>query len=398
MDTIGPYKVISTVPGARRPMFLVSSKDGTRLLIKTAPLANLNPEERERFEREASICSTLDHPNLVRVVDSGQTPEFLYQVMPYLEGFDLNHIFGSGRQFTWEGKLSVMDGVCDGLAYAHNRKLVHRDIKPANLFLENNGTVRILDFGMVRMDSSNLTRVGAAVGTLNYMAPEQVRGEPCTAASDVFAVGIVFYQLCTGVHPFAGGKKSLPEILSAILFDAPPAWTVTGAPEGLEFVIRRAMEKDPAKRWRSASELRQALSLCRFTLENSGPENRAAAQTVSGASVEADPQTYDGEKTVVIRRTSPPPVVAAPPPPPEPPPEVRQPSPPVPKHDARVCTACTYSNSKYAINCARCNRPLHVPGPPVTPSTPIWRNWVWVSIAVVVLLAVIAVIVAVVMS
>jgi serine/threonine protein kinase len=387
METIGPYKVLNTLQGARRPMFVVAGKDGAKLLVKTAPLAGLNPEERERFEREAAICSTLDHPNLVRVVDSGQTPEFLYQVMPYLEGSDLGKVFGSGRQFTWDGKLSVMEGVCDGLAFAHARKLVHRDIKPANLFLENTGVVRILDFGMVRMDSSVLTRVGAAVGTLNYMAPEQVRGEPCSPASDVFAAGIVFHQLCTGAHPFAGSKKSLPEILSAILFDPPPAWNLADAPEGLEFVVRRALEKDPAKRWQSASELRQAVSLCRFTLEN-----RPSSQAGAAPAFVAPPAVpmADSDKTVVIRRSTPPPVVAAPLPP-EPPRVIPPPpTPALPTSDSRFCAACAYSNPKDAVLCAHCGVPLLAPQLPA--SEPV-SNKLWIVAGIGVLVLVLGIVI-----
>ena len=118
---------------------------------------------------------------------------------------DLNKAIASGRQFSWSDKLSIMEAVCAGLQYAHQLGLVHRDIKPANLFLENSGNTRILDFGMAREGSSELTRAGSAVGTLNYMAPEQIRGETCTAATDVFATGIVFQQLSTGLHPFAAG-------------------------------------------------------------------------------------------------------------------------------------------------------------------------------------------------
>lgn len=350
METIGPYKVLSSVAGARRPMFLVEGQQGARLLVKTAPLAGLKPEERERFEREAAICSTLDHPNLVRVVDSGQTEEFLYQVMPYLEGMDLSKIFGSGREFTWDGKLKVMDGICEGLAYAHARKLVHRDIKPANLFLEKTGRVRILDFGMVRMQASELTRPGAAVGTLNYMAPEQIRGEACTPATDVFAAGIVFHQLCTGAHPFGGARKSLPEILSAILFDAPPAWTVEGAPEGLEFVVRRALEKEPSKRWQSAAELQQALALCRFTMENR-PDPAAAPPPPPRPRQATDP-----ERTVVIQRDR----VAPAPIPPRPAPAPPKPAPPkpAPKPASRYCPACAHPNPMDATGCTRCGTPF----------------------------------------
>src|SRR5438093_10175109 len=129
--------------------------------------------------------------------------------MDLLEGADLSRPLNEGRLFSWDEKLSIMEQVCEGLHYAHERKLTHRDIKPANLFLENSGRVRILDFGMARTESSNLTKIGLAVGTMLYMSPEQIRGESCTPAADVFAAGVVFYELATGKHPFAAGEREM---------------------------------------------------------------------------------------------------------------------------------------------------------------------------------------------
>jgi serine/threonine protein kinase len=396
MDTIGPYKILQTLVAGRRPLYLATAKDGSRVAIKTAPLEGLSEEERARFQREAAVCAQLDHPVLVRVIDSGETPELLYQVMEYLEGSDMGKVLASGRQFSWEEKLSIMDAVCDGLEYAHARHLVHRDIKPANLFMQNSGRARILDFGMARTDSSQFTRVGAAVGTLNYMAPEQIRGEKCTAASDVFAAGIVFYQIATGRHPFGAGRKSLPEILSAILFEQPPAWDAAGAPEGMEFVIRRALEKDPAKRWQRGGELRQALSLCRFTLENR-PAGAPDAAPVTPAAPEVRP---DFAKTVVMRRA---PAKPAPPPPPAPPAPAAAPSPPPvakprpvpspPAQAARFCPSCTHANVAGATVCVRCGVPLIAP--PAVPASdpPLWQTnaAIWIALGGTVLLLIVIV-------
>ena len=146
---------------------------------------------------------------------------------------------------------------------------MHRDIKPANLFLENSGRVRVLDFGMVRVAESELTKVGSSLGTLNYMSPEQIRGERCTPATDVFSAGIVFFQLATGRHPFSTRDRSLGQVVSAIVFETPPKLSelAPDAPEGLEFVLHRALEKDPARRLQNAGELKQAISLCRVAAQ-----------------------------------------------------------------------------------------------------------------------------------
>ena len=113
----------------------------------------------------------------------GEADGMLFQAMELLEGADLGKVMAEGRHFTWDEQLAIMEQVCDGLQYAHEHHLVHRDIKPANLFLENSGRVRVLDFGMVRVAESELTKVGSSLGTLNYMSPEQIRGERCTPAT-----------------------------------------------------------------------------------------------------------------------------------------------------------------------------------------------------------------------
>ena len=161
-----------------------------------------------------------------------------------------------------------MEQVSSGLQYAHEHHLVHRDIKPANLFLETSGRVRVLDFGMVRVADSELTKVGSSLGTLNYMSPEQIRGERCTPATDVFSAAIVFYQLATGRHPFSARDRSLGRVVSAIVFETPPKLSelAPDAPEGLEFILDRALEKDPATRLQNAGDLKQAITLCRTAL------------------------------------------------------------------------------------------------------------------------------------
>ena len=394
MEAIGTYKIQSTLAAGKRPVYIATAKDGKKVVIKTAPVKDLGDEERARFLREAEICSKLDHPNLVKVIESGEANGVLFQVMECLEGMDLNKAIASGRQFSWSDKLSIMEAVCAGLQYAHQLGLVHRDIKPANLFLENSGNTRILDFGMAREGSSELTRAGSAVGTLNYMAPEQIRGETCTAATDVFATGIVFQQLSTGLHPFAAGKKTLPEILSAILFDPPPAWGQSGAnaPEGLEFVVRRALDKDPAKRWQNAGELKQTIALCRFTLDNkpSGYEEvSVSAPAPAKPQVPAEP-----EKTVVVKRDAPRPVAVAPAPAavpvaqptPPPPPKPVPPLPPVVQSNIRFCTACTFGNPKDAVVCGKCGIPFAAAAGPA-PSEGMGVN-LWILIGAVVLLVI----------
>lgn len=434
MDKIGPYQILETVHRGPQPLYRAKGEDGKEVALKAIAVANLSDEARERFCREAETCRTLDHPNIVKVFDTGEADGYLYQVMEMLEGADLGKVLSENRQFTWEGKLSIMEQVAEGLEYAHARKLVHRDIKPANLFLENSGRVKVLDFGMVRVAESELTKVNSSLGTLNYMAPEQIRGDRCTAAADVFSAGIVFYQLASGRHPFSARDRTLPQVVSAIVFEAPPKLSELrpDAPEGLEFILNRALEKDPARRIPHAGDLKQALGLCRMTL-GMAPSTPAAPvdegktrlmPVASPEAVEDSEKTHvirrpaaiphadagpappssaagssaaplDEEKTQVMKRAAPPaPVPVAPSPPPKPaptiaPPRTQAPSPSVGGLRFRYCPNCTTPNQPDAVICQRCKAPLGGPRNPATASTTRAQWPLYLAIAVAGILAVV---------
>ena len=372
MEKIGPYQIVDVLHGGPRRLYRVRAADGRLLALKTIEVAGLTADARERFDREAAICKQLDHPNLVKVYDSGEDAGVLYLAMDLLEGADLSKVLAERRPLTWEQRLSTMEQVCDGLSYAHARQLVHRDIKPANIFLENSGRARILDFGMARVESSVLTKVGMAVGTLTYMAPEQIRGETCTAAADVFAAGIVFFELATGKHPFSFSGTTLPEILRAVLFQQPPPLKelTPDAPDGLELVLTKALEKDRDHRLQDAADFKQAMSLCRITFR-------------LRASSAASPQPVDPSKTIVVRRPDRPGPPPPPPPPRAEPPPVPPAPQPVPKPQLTFCSSCTYGNPKDAVTCVRCGLPLVArqasPGPDAADKS---LQWAVIAVAV----------------
>jgi serine/threonine protein kinase len=446
MDKIGPYQILEVV--RRGALYRAKDKEGKEVALKAVAAAGLTPEARERFNREGEICRTLEHPNLVKVFDTGEADGYLYQAMEMLQGADLGKVFAEGRHFTWEQKLSIMEQIAEGLEYAHARHLVHRDIKPANIFLENSGRVKVLDFGMVRVAESELTRVGSTVGTANYMAPEQIRAERCTTATDVFSAGIVFFQLASGRHPFSARDRSLPQIVNAIVFEATPKLNqlCPDAPEGLEFILNRALEKDPAHRIQNAGDLKQALGLCRMTmgmapLAPAPPAAPPASPDDAGKTrilpiPGGQPQELeDPGKTRVIRRTPPTaqsdppaptpnppaqPSAALPPeqvetkvfkrpegiipPPPPPPPPVTPPKPPVqppsvihpPSRSSsglqfRFCPHCTNPNPPDAVVCGRCQAPLGVAGGTDDRKPTQWALYIAIGVAAV--LAIILVIV-----
>ena len=360
MAKIGSYEILETLQGGSKPLYKAKAADGAIVALKVMPATGVAEEEKQRFQREGEVARGLDHPNLLMVREVGEADGVLYQSMDLLEGMDLRKTLSTGKPIPWEQKLEIMDQVCDGLSFAHEQGLVHRDIKPANIFIETSGRVRVFDFGMARVQASNLTRAGAAVGTLNYMAPEQLRGETCSPASDVFAAAVVFYELCSGRQPFSFGESNLAKVLSNIMFLAPAAINtlVPDAPEGLNMALTRALEKDPAKRLQSARELKSALSICKLTL-GMGPSGVEAAGEAGVAAGPVDELEY--QKTKVIRRTVVGPsltqskVVAKEP---EPAPVVPRAVTAAPKQDLIYCSSCTHPNTPGSLMCARCGLPL----------------------------------------
>ncbi len=411
MTKIGPYQVVEALHSGPRPLFKVKAADGRLLALKSIAVEGLSAEMRERFNREAEICRTLDHPNLVRVYDAGEADGVLYQAMDLLVGSDLSNVLASRRQFTWPEKLSIMEQISDGLQFAHERHLVHRDIKPANIFLEDSGRVRLLDFGMARVSASQLTGAGTTLGTLNYMSPEQIRGARCTSAADVFSAGIVFYQLASGRHPFSARDRSLAQVVSAIVFEVPPKLSelAPGAPEGLEFLLNKAMEKAPEGRFQSAGELRQALALCRITLELAAtappvpsPQTPASPVPPPGGAVEGEktqvlhrpassPASLDNQKTLAFIR---PPSMLQPAPKAasgvRPPPALSGVKPPTTPAAAtprfRYCASCTFGNVPSATVCGRCGLPLGN-APEEKPASKPWGLYSAIAIAVLLAIA-----------
>lgn len=401
MDKIGPYQILEALHRGPQPLYRAKAADGRIVALKAAPSAGANAESRERFAREGETCRALDHPHVVRVLDTGEADGMMYQAMEMLDGVDLGKVMAEDRDFTWDQKLAVMEQLCEGLQYAHERNLVHRDIKPANLFLENSGRAVVLDFGMVRVAESELTKAGAAVGTINYMAPEQIHGERCTPASDVFSAGMVFFQFASGRHPFSTKEKSLAQVVSAIVFEAAPKLSEirADAPEGLEFLLNRALEKDPAKRFRNAGELKQAISVCRIAMAQ-GVAAPSAAQAAEKTKVfdkgSAAPAPVDDEKTKVFQRPAATPLPAQqrvePPPPPPPAPEPLAPK-PAPGLRFRYCPSCTSANPPDAILCSRCGTRLAEGGPAAAKSTN-WGMYIAIGVAAALAIALIVVLMA----
>ncbi len=217
-------------------------------------------ELRARFFREAQACARLSHPNIVTIYDMGEDDGRLYIVMELLEGEELRQLIAQRKMPPLEDRLSIMAQVCDGLHYAHQRGIVHRDIKPANIFLQRNGQVKILDFGIAQIANTEggLTRTGLIMGTLRYISPEQVRGR-VDHRSDIYSVGAVFYEFLTLRPPFTGDDPM--QLLEQLRTEDPPPVDRLdpSIPPALAAIIGRALRKDPAERFNDLEHMRAAL-------------------------------------------------------------------------------------------------------------------------------------------
>jgi serine/threonine protein kinase len=227
-----------------------------------------NQSTLERFRREAQAISTLNHPNVCTVYDIGEHQGQPFLVMELMEGQTLKELIAE-RPLSNDQLLAIMIPVLEALEAAHGAGIVHRDIKPANVFLTRQGPVKILDFGLAKSAGSelvpravpmdSLTAPGATVGTISYMAPEQARGQTVDARSDIFACGVVLYEMATGTLPFAG--DGLAGKIEAVLTRAPrPARELSrGLLPEIERAIDRAIEKEPQARYQSAADMRADL-------------------------------------------------------------------------------------------------------------------------------------------
>ena len=225
---------------------------------------------RERFLREARAAAALQHPNIITVYDLGEAEGQLFIAMELIEGKDLSELIGGRDPLALERKLDIVIEVLQGLAYAHDRGVIHRDIKPANVRIANDGRVKIMDFGIARLQSAEVTGSGAIVGTPTYMAPEQITNGPISAVTDVFAVGCMLYELLAYQKPFEG--ESIHGVLYQVLTTDPkPLRTVAPSiPASLERVVFKAMAKAPEDRYASAREMRTTLVAIRAALSGAG--------------------------------------------------------------------------------------------------------------------------------
>lgn len=212
----------------------------------------VEPEIRERFYREARACARLKHPNIITVHDVGETESIAWIAMELLQGSDFRALIASKPPLPTDVRIACMIQVCEALAHAHAHGVIHRDIKPSNLYLLDDQTVKVLDFGIARLPSSQLTVAGRILGTPNYMAPEQILGRPSDARSDLFSAAVVFFELLTWQHPFRDSivQRRIVHGDPDSIFDYN-----SELPGILDRIFMRTLAKDPDSRYQTGTEL-----------------------------------------------------------------------------------------------------------------------------------------------
>src|SRR5918995_417439 len=260
------------------------------------PQFSADPGFAARFKQEARSAGGLSHPNIVSVYDYGTdgADGDQYIVMELVTGRDLSTVLRERVSLSTSDAVRVAIGVAAALEVAHRKGIVHRDVKPGNILITDGGDVKVTDFGIARaVSEASMTVTGTTLGSVHYFSPEQARGDEVTGASDVYALGIVLFEMLTGRRPFEG--DSAAAVALKRLNEDPPTPTAMGkpVPPGLEAIVMRAMARDPTRRFPDAGAFAEALRVWRRD-----PDAVPAAAAAGGPRPAATPP--GGEPTVYV--------------------------------------------------------------------------------------------------
>jgi serine/threonine-protein kinase len=313
----GRYMIIKKLgTGGMATVYLAEDQElGRRIAIKILNAKHASDKQFvERFRREASSAAGLSHPNIVQIYDRGNAEGTYYIAMEVIEGLTLKELIIERGPSPIPVAVNYARQILAALRFAHRNGVVHRDIKPHNVLVDEEGRVKVTDFGIARAGASEMTEVGSIIGTAQYLSPEQARGAPVDDRSDLYSVGVLLYELLTGVAPYNGDTpvEIAMKHLSAV--PEPPSVKRPEVPPELDSVVLRALAKNPEDRYQSAEEMDADLSAISKGMGISGTTTEAATTVLAGAGLSA-PTMISKAPT----RLTPPTRSGAPVPPPAPP-------------------------------------------------------------------------------
>jgi serine/threonine-protein kinase len=296
----GRYRVISRVgSGGMAEVYCAEdSQLGRRVAVKLLHERFAQDAEFvERFRREASSAASLSHANIVSVYDRGEWGGTYYIAMEFLEGRSLDSIVREQAPLAPERAIDITEQVLRAARFAHRRNVVHRDLKPHNVIIDDEGRVKVTDFGIARAGASEITQTGSIMGTARYLSPEQAQGQAVGARSDLYSVGIMLYELLTGTVPFEG--ESVVAIALRHLSEPPrpPSTFVPSISPSLDAIVMRALEKDPERRFADADEFIAALEGERERLRLDGGSHTQALAPIVPVSVLPGPYPHPASYT-----------------------------------------------------------------------------------------------------
>ena len=265
-EVIGDYRVLGVLGvGGMGTVYKVQHEISNRVEALKVLLPDLAgaPELADRFAREIRVHASLNHPNIAAMHNALRVGNHLVMVMEFVDGISLHTRLKRGAMPVWDA-VDILHQVLGALSYAHGKGIIHRDVKPANIMLTLDGSVKLMDFGIARSATAEqLTQSGMAVGSIHYMAPEQVRGQPADARTDLYSVGVTLYEATSGTRPF-GGDSSF-DVMNAHINVMPQSPTELNAdiPQDLAKVILCALEKKPEDRFQTAAEFGASLETAR---------------------------------------------------------------------------------------------------------------------------------------
>ncbi len=276
----GEYEIESVLgKGAMGMVYLARDRRiGRRVALKTVQVQQQFDDESEanefyqRLQREAEVCGAMQHPNIVTLYEPGYENNVIsFLATEWVEGESLRDRLKRSKPLPLDDALRIGEDILRGLTYAHAKGVIHRDIKPANILLTSDGQAKIADFGIARPAGSTLTQVGSMLGTPNYMSPEQVKCSDVTARSDLFSVGVVMYELLTGVKPFSAPDVS--GILRNVVEKDPPLASEVNVdvPENVARMVARLLPKAPEERFANAHEALREVQALRGTTPTPTP-------------------------------------------------------------------------------------------------------------------------------